>query len=45
MTSKTNLKALMPGEINYIIGPAIAKAIGKYFNDSLQYAARRADLA
>ena len=45
LTSKTNLKELMPGEINYIIGPALAAVIGKYFNESLVYAARRADIA
>ncbi len=45
LTSKTNLKELMPGEINYIIGPALAAIIGKYFNESLVYAARRADIA
>jgi hypothetical protein len=45
ITGKTNLKQLMPGDINYIIGPAIAKIIGKYFNESLQYAARSVDFA
>ncbi len=45
ITSKTNLKAMMPGEINYIVGPAIASIIGKYFNESLEYAARRAGIA
>ncbi|MHA2379005.1 MAG: hypothetical protein ACXADS_06995 [Candidatus Thorarchaeota archaeon] len=45
LTSKTLLKKLMPGEINYIVGPAIAKIVGKYFNESLQYAARRVDFA
>ena len=45
LTSKTNLKELMPGEINYIIGPALAAVIGKYFNESLVYVARRADIA
>jgi hypothetical protein len=45
ITSKTNLKAMMPGEINYIVGPAIASVIGKYFNESLEYAARRAGIA
>ncbi|MFW9849229.1 MAG: hypothetical protein ACFFF4_08810 [Candidatus Thorarchaeota archaeon] len=45
ITSKTNLKALMPGDINYIVGPAIARVIGKYFNESLEYAARRAGIA
>jgi len=45
LTSKTNLKELMPGEINYIIGPAMSTIIGQYFNDSLVYAARRADIA
>jgi len=45
LTSKTNIRELMPGEINYIVGPVIAKVIGKYFNDSLSYAARRADFA
>ncbi|NHJ13328.1 MAG: hypothetical protein EAX95_06600 [Candidatus Thorarchaeota archaeon] len=45
LTSRTNLRELMPGEINYIVGPAIAKVIGKYFNDSLSYAARRVDFA
>jgi hypothetical protein len=45
LTSKTNLKELLPGEINYIVGPAIARVIGRYFNESLEYAARRADLA
>lgn len=45
LTSKTNLNAMLPGEINYIVGPALAKVIGRYFNNSLQYAARRADLA
>lgn len=43
LTSKTNLKELMPGEINQIVGPAIARVIGKYFNDSLNYAARSYD--
>ncbi len=45
LTSKTNLKELMPGEINYIVGPAMCEIIGKYFNESLTYAARRADIA
>ena len=44
-TSKTNIKALLPGEINFIIGPAIADVIGKYFNESLGYAARSSDRA
>ncbi|MHA3962221.1 MAG: hypothetical protein AM325_001670 [Candidatus Thorarchaeota archaeon SMTZ1-45] len=45
LTSKTNLKELMPGEINYVVGPAICAIVGKYFNESLTYAARRADIA
>lgn len=45
LTSKTNLKELLPGEINYVIGPAVCEIIGKYFNESLVYAARRADIA
>jgi hypothetical protein len=45
LTSKTNLKELMPGEINYIVGPAMSAIVGKYFNESLGYAARRADIA
>jgi len=45
LTSKTNLKELLPGEINYVIGPAICEVVGKYFNESLVYAARRADIA
>ena len=45
LTSKTNMNAMLPGEINYIVGPALAKVIGQYFNNSLQYAARRANLA
>ncbi|MFX1265096.1 MAG: hypothetical protein ACFFH0_06930 [Promethearchaeota archaeon] len=45
LTPKTMLKKLMPGEINYIVGPAIAKVVGEYFNESLKYAARRADFA
>ncbi|MBN2228892.1 MAG: hypothetical protein JW779_04790 [Candidatus Thorarchaeota archaeon] len=45
LTSKTNLKELLPGEINYIVGPAICEIVGKYFNESLVYAARRADIA
>jgi hypothetical protein len=45
LTSKTNLNAMLPGEVNYIVGPALAKVIGQYFNNSLQYAARSADLA
>lgn len=45
LTSKTNLNQLLPGELNQIVGPAIAKVIGKYFNESLEYAARRSDLA
>ncbi|MFW9794590.1 MAG: hypothetical protein ACFFEE_09830 [Candidatus Thorarchaeota archaeon] len=45
LTSKTNLKELMPGELNYIIGPALSSVVGKYFNESLVYAARRADIA
>ncbi|MGY5858984.1 MAG: hypothetical protein RTU63_06420 [Candidatus Thorarchaeota archaeon] len=45
LTSKTNLKELLPGEINYVIGPALSTVIGKYFNESLVYAARRADIA
>ncbi len=45
LTSKTNLKELMPGEINYVVGPAICAIVGKYFNESLVYAARRADIA
>jgi hypothetical protein len=43
ITGKTNLKQLMPGDINYVIGPAIARVIRKYFNESLQYAARSVD--
>ncbi len=45
LTPKTMLKKLMPGEINYIVGPAIAKVVGEYFNESLKYAARRAEFA
>ncbi|MFW9956450.1 MAG: hypothetical protein ACFFCT_00145 [Candidatus Odinarchaeota archaeon] len=45
LTSKTNLKELMPGEINYVIGPAMCAIVGQYFNESLVYAARRADIA
>jgi len=45
LTSKTNLKELLPGEINYVIGPELSAVIGKYFNESLVYAARRADIA
>jgi hypothetical protein len=45
LTSKTNLKELMPGELNYIVGPALCTIVGKYFNESLGYAARRADIA
>jgi hypothetical protein len=45
LTSKTNLNELLPGEINYIVGPVIAHVIGRYYNESLEYAARRADLA
>ena len=45
LTSKTNLKELLPGEINYVIGPAVCEIVGKYFNESLVYAARRADIA
>ncbi|MEM4734559.1 MAG: hypothetical protein QXS20_02490 [Candidatus Thorarchaeota archaeon] len=45
LTSKTNIKELLPGEVNHIVGPAIAEFIGSYFNDSLKYAARRTDLA
>jgi hypothetical protein len=45
LTSKTNLKELLPGEINYVIGPAMCAIVGEYFNDSLVYAARRADIA
>ncbi|TFG34416.1 hypothetical protein EU527_03665 [Candidatus Thorarchaeota archaeon] len=45
LTSKTNLKELLPGEINYIVGPAMCTIIGQYFNESLVYAARRADIA
>ncbi|RDE15798.1 MAG: hypothetical protein C4K48_03170 [Candidatus Thorarchaeota archaeon] len=45
LTSKANLKELLPGEINYVIGPVICEIIGKYFNESLVYAARRAEVA
>jgi len=45
LTSKTNIKELLPGEINYVIGPALSAIVGKYFNESLVYAARRADIA
>jgi hypothetical protein len=45
LTSKTNLKELMPGELNYVVGPALCAIVGKYFNESLGYAARRADIA
>ncbi len=45
ITAKTNLNELLPGEINHIIGPAIAAVVGKYFNDSLKYAARRSGFA
>jgi hypothetical protein len=45
ITSKMDLKHLMPGEINYVIGPTIASVIAEYFNDSLGYAARRAGIA
>ncbi|MBD3406460.1 MAG: hypothetical protein GF411_10140 [Candidatus Lokiarchaeota archaeon] len=45
LSSKTNISSMMPGDINYIVGPVIAKLIGKYFNESLVYAARRVDFA
>jgi hypothetical protein len=45
ITSKTNLKELLPGEINQIVGPAIAAVVGKYFNESLVYASRRVGIA
>ncbi|MFW9908064.1 MAG: hypothetical protein ACFFEF_05775 [Candidatus Thorarchaeota archaeon] len=45
LTSRTNVNAMLPGEINYIVGPALAAVIGKYFNESLEYAARRAGIA
>ncbi len=45
LTSKTNLKELLPGELNYVIGPVLCSVVGKYFNESLVYAARRADIA
>ena len=45
ITSKTNLKELLPGEINQIVGPAIAAVVGKYFNESLVYASRRVGFA
>ena len=45
LTSKTNLKELMPGDLNYVIGPSLCAVVGKYFNESLVYAARRADIA
>jgi hypothetical protein len=45
ITSKTNLKELMPGEINHIVGPTISAVVGKYFNDSLVYASRRVGFA
>jgi len=45
LTSKTNLKELLPGELNYVVGPALCAIVGKYFNESLGYAARRADIA
>ncbi len=45
ITAKTNLKELLPGEINYVIGPTIASVVGKYFNESLEYAARRVGFA
>ncbi|MFW9808936.1 MAG: hypothetical protein ACFFE6_06105 [Candidatus Thorarchaeota archaeon] len=44
LTSKTNLKELMPGDLNYVIGPTLSAVVGKYFNESLVYAARRADI-
>ncbi|NWF96489.1 MAG: hypothetical protein HXY34_10155 [Candidatus Thorarchaeota archaeon] len=43
ITSKTSVRALLPGDINYVVGPAIAEVIGTYFNESLRYAARGAD--
>ncbi len=45
ITSKTNVRSLLPGEVSHIVGPAIASIIGDYFNESLQYAARRAGIA
>jgi hypothetical protein len=45
LSRKTNLKQLLPGEIDNIVGPAMAAVVGQYFNESLQYAARRANLA
>jgi hypothetical protein len=45
LTSKTNLKELLQGEVNHVVGPAISKVIGNYFDESLQYAARRSGLA
>ena len=45
LTSKTNLKELLPGEINYIVGPTISSVVGKYFNESLEYAARSVGFA
>ncbi len=45
LTSKTDVNNLLAGEVNYILGPAIARVIGKYFNESLEYAARRSGIA
>jgi len=45
LDKKANLKLLLPGEIDYVVGPAMAAVVAQYFNESLQYAARRARLA
>jgi hypothetical protein len=45
LSAKTNLKQLLPGEIEHIVAPALVSVVAQYFNESLEYAARRADLA
>ncbi len=40
LSSKTNIEELLPGEIEQIVGPAMASLIGKYFNESLRYIRR-----
>ncbi len=40
LSSKTNIEELLPGEIEQIVGPAMASLIGKYFNESLNYIRR-----
>ncbi len=45
LSPRADLRAMMAGDIDRVVGPAIAAVVGKYFNESLRYAARGAGIA